>query len=74
MTQSISKTIKVNSTDTANQFFALSWELVTTPPRLFGVGQDVKVGDEYVCFILGWPRTLGEPQFPKHYDKEGTDT
>jgi hypothetical protein len=73
MAHIVSKVVKVNSTDTASQLLELGWELITTHTRLLEQDGQSKPGDEYVCFILGWPRALGEPKQPKLFDKDGTD-
>lgn len=72
MNHDIKQLMKVNSVGTANQFLNLGWELVTTHKRLLGDGTTMKEGDEYVCFILGWPSNR-DPVYPKNFDADGTD-
>ena len=73
--QNVTKVEKVDSTEAANKMLARGWVLVTTHTRLFGDGSDTKEGDEYVCFIVGWPKPLPAdyPADFKHI-KGGTDT
>ena len=72
--QNIKKVEKVDSTEAANTMLAHGWVLVTTHTRLFGSGMDTKEGDEYVCFIVGWPHA-SKPAYPDHFAemKKGTD-
>jgi hypothetical protein len=53
--KNITRVEKIEITSGANTMFALGWVLVTTHTRLFGAAGFEKLGDEYVCFIVGWP-------------------
>ena len=63
---SIAELVKTNSLSVANQFLAEGWELVDTYTRLFHSDDDErrKEGDEYMSFVLGWPRSLGQVKKP----------
>lgn len=73
--KNITRLERVENTDAANKMLALGWIIVTTHKRLFGVaGETMKDGNEYVCFVLGWPKKTA-PAYPKHFEsiRKGTD-
>lgn len=62
---------RVKNTASATAHLNLGWELVDTHTRL--LGDPGQVGDEYMVFILGWPRGLGPEKYPDDPDKDGVD-
>ena len=63
----VAELVRTNSLSVANQFLATGWELVDTYTRLFHSDDEErrKEGDEYMSFVLGWPRANGPVKKPK---------
>ena len=64
---------QVKNTDAATAYLKAGWELVDTNTRLFGEQGQEKQGDEYMVFVLGWPRSLGTEKHPDRPDKNNAD-
>jgi hypothetical protein len=72
--QLVSEIVKINSTSTTNEFLALGWELIDTHKRLHKNDDGEPIpGNEYICFILGWPRSAGVVKKPSDADLTGID-
>ena len=45
-----------------NRYLDTGWVLISTHVRDYG---EPGVVDQYTVYVLGWPRTAGEPQHPR---------
>jgi hypothetical protein len=69
---SVSEILEVASRIDTNKLLAVGWELIGTHTRLFRQDDVPTIGDEYIVFILGWPRSLGESKIPGDVDPSDT--
>lgn len=72
-TQSFVELTQAKNTEAATAYLICGWELVDTYTRLLGEAGEEKIGDEYMVFVLGWPRHSGVPQTPKVPHKDNVD-
>lgn len=71
--ESFSALTSVKNTTAATAYLKSGWELVDTHTRLLGQPGEEKVGDEYMVFVLGWPRKNGPERHPDRPDKDSVD-
>ena len=69
--ESFSSLTQVKNAAAATAYLKSGWELVDTHTRL--LGQPGRVGDEYMVFVLGWPRKNGPESHPDRPDKDSVD-